>query len=527
MTTMTETRIANFTATPNCIKVMWNRCFIPCSLFRYNIPCRYIRRSLLASLPAFSPFIANRRHSSMISEKPLVVIMGTTGVGKSDLAIALAEKFNGEVINGDSMQVYKGLDIIVNKVTEVEKRGVPHHIMDILEPHKTYSVTEFFDDSTKIINQLHSEDKLPIVVGGTHYYLQYLLWGNDFPETNTSDSPSVVESLNLPTSPEELYNILKSVDPKMAERWHPNDERKVRRSLEIYYTTGKRHSDILQTQEVSPLQSLRYRTLIYWIHSDQKSLDPRLDGRVDKMIQRGLFDELLSLRAYFATRAGSESSHENETIFSTSNQQESDSDTDSISSHDAGDYTKGIQQAIGYKEFDPYFRVLAISPESGNSQFVLSVTLTPQLIKSCLFADHSSILDSCILQMKQRTRRYARKQVSWIRNKLMNKIHRTVNDEFTDPLSTQNDCSSHYPSSPRVVKGSDYLQMFVLDASDISKWRETVLSPATSITEKFIGHQPLPNPTSVHSNATELLKPSSPSYVDFVFEIPILFPSTP
>lgn len=376
---------------------------------------------------------------------------------------------------------------ISNKVTEAEKRGVPHHIMDILEPHKTYSVTEFFNDSTKIISQLQSEDKLPIVVGGTHYYLQYLLWGNDFPETNTSDSPSVVESLNLPTSPEELYSLLKSVDPKMAERWHPNDERKVRRSLEIYYTTGKRHSDILQTQEVSPLQSLRYRTLIYWIHSDQKSLDPRLDGRVDKMIQRGLFDELLSLRAYFATRAGSESSHENETIFSTSNQQESDSDTDSISSHDAGDYTKGIQQAIGYKEFDPYFRALAISPES----------------------DHSSILDSCILQMKQRTRRYARKQVSWIRNKLMNKIHRTVNDEFTGPLSTQNDCSSHHPSSPRVVKGSDYLQMFVLDVSDISKWRETVLSPATSITEKFIGQQPLPDLASVHPHATELLKPSS------------------
>ncbi|RUP49113.1 Trit1 protein [Jimgerdemannia flammicorona] len=249
-------------------------------------------------------------HTSRCMEERLVAIVGTTGVGKSQLGVELSKALNGEVINADSMQVYQELDIITNKITETEREGVPHHLMDFLLPHQEYKVTEFEIDAIRIISDVNRRNRLPIVVGGTNYYIQSLLWRDSLvksPPTakNVQDTPSSsppsssTEGDELDVDAPTLYERLKEVDPVMANRWHPSDRRKIRRSLETYLQTGKRHSEIIKEQheQEAKASKLRFKTCIFWLYANPTQLNPRLDTRIDKMIQTGLFDEIQSLRS--------------------------------------------------------------------------------------------------------------------------------------------------------------------------------------------------------------------------------------
>ncbi|CAG8756040.1 3206_t:CDS:2, partial [Acaulospora colombiana] len=215
-----------------------------------------------------------RLYSSMALKKPVIAVIGTTGVGKSRLGIDIARHCNGEVINADAMQVYRGLDVITNKVTEEEMKGVPHHLMGYLDPSQETFVAEWINLASTT------------VFGGTSYWLQNLLFPNRIISDNTSSSSMLVRSEptlalqrdidalgveqkglfnNLPDRPptasdnaEEtlnLWRLLDALDPDMAARWHWKDSRKVLRNLEIIAEKGRRASEIIKDQDDTELES--------------------------------------------------------------------------------------------------------------------------------------------------------------------------------------------------------------------------------------------------------------------------------
>ena len=231
----------------------------------------------------------------------------------------LAKRYNGEIINGDAMQLYAGLPIITNKITAVEQQGVPHHLLGCIGLHEqTWVVGTFVKKATKVIDEIRSRDKLPILVGGTHYYTQSLLFKDRLPDENKHEEErEFVENTKeewpiLKRSTEELMEELKRVDPVMAERWHPNDRRKIQRSLQIYLQTDRKASDIYAQQRSandisasldgcdSPADRLlmRFPTLLFWVHADSEVLKSRLNDRVDKMLEQGLLDEVHTMNHF-------------------------------------------------------------------------------------------------------------------------------------------------------------------------------------------------------------------------------------
>uniref|UniRef100_A0A8C6ITE5 tRNA dimethylallyltransferase n=1 Tax=Melopsittacus undulatus TaxID=13146 RepID=A0A8C6ITE5_MELUD len=228
--------------------------------------------------------------------RPLVVILGATGTGKSALALQLGLRLGGEIVSADSMQVYKGLDIITNKVSPQEQRLCRHHMISFVDPLvSNYTVVDFRDKAH--IEDIFARDKIPIVVGGTNYYIESLLWKvliNTKVHLGAVDRKVELEQLDGG----ELYRRLSSVDPEMAAKLHPHDKRKVARSLQVFEETGIPHSEILQQQQEEegggPLGGpLKYpHSCILWLHADQAVLDQRLEKRVDDMLAAGLLQEL-------------------------------------------------------------------------------------------------------------------------------------------------------------------------------------------------------------------------------------------
>ena len=181
--------------------------------------------------------------------KKVIVIAGTTGVGKSQLSIQLAQKFNGEVINSDSMQVYKDIPIITNKHPLQEREGIPHHVMNHVDWSEEYYSHRFETECMNAIEDIHRRGKIPIVVGGTHYYLQTLF--NKRVDTKSSERKLTRKQLDIleSTDPDVVYNTLVKCDPDIATKYHPNDYRRVQRMLEIYYKTGKKPSETFNEQK--------------------------------------------------------------------------------------------------------------------------------------------------------------------------------------------------------------------------------------------------------------------------------------
>ncbi|KAG8831228.1 hypothetical protein FRC20_008195, partial [Serendipita sp. 405] len=245
----------------------------------------------------------------MASKRSIIAVIGTTGAGKSKLAVDIAKACNGEIINADAMQVYRGLDVITNKVTEEEMQGIPHHLMDYKEPGEETFVAEWVSMAIGTIDNIYARERTPIIVGGTSYWLQNLLFSNRIvADTNVAQSSPPDNTLqaaldglssdqlalygNLPQrppvaseEPEDTYNLwklLEALDPEMAARWHWKDSRKVLRNLEIMAEHGRLASEIIKQQDKELLES-RYRSLIFWPYTERTVLDVRLDRRVDQM----------------------------------------------------------------------------------------------------------------------------------------------------------------------------------------------------------------------------------------------------
>lgn len=204
----------------------------------------------------------------MSAEKTVFAVLGATGVGKSSAAIALAKRVNGEVINVDAMQMYIGLDVATAKVTLEEQQGVRHHLLSFLSPTHSSTVKDFRDKALPIIQDIHARRKQPILVGGTLYYLQALLWPSLIDETpapkGTSEGGAAVAPKDRDV--DYSYQRLCEIDPAMAEKLHPNDARKIRRSIEIFEETGERNSELLKRQRIAQAaEDLKLSCLLFWL----------------------------------------------------------------------------------------------------------------------------------------------------------------------------------------------------------------------------------------------------------------------
>lgn len=299
-----------------------------------------------------------------MNKTPFVIaIVGPTAVGKTALSIELAKAFNGEIINGDSMQIYRGLSIGTAKILEKEMEGIPHHLLDIKDPTESFSVAEYQRLVRTQIDEIASRGKLPIIVGGTGLYIQSVLYDFRFTEEKKTDT-KLVEKLERLSS-EELYNRLIELDPVAAHEIHPNNVQRVIRAIERVELSGKQKSDIDQNQGNEPL----YPHYIIGLTIDREILYERINKRVDMMMEKGLLNEVQGLY------------------------EQNIRDVQSI-------------QAIGYKELYAYL-------------------------------DGKSSLEDALVDLKQNSRRYAKRQLTYFRNKM--DIH--WYDPFTDSQKIKEETS--------------------------------------------------------------------------------------
>ncbi|XP_046554602.1 tRNA dimethylallyltransferase-like isoform X2 [Haliotis rubra] len=449
---------------------------------------------------------------------PVVVVLGATGTGKSKLAIELGQKFNGEIISADSMQIYEGLNIITNKVTSAEQLQCRHHLIGYVNPFTNTSntVVNFRDKALPIIERVFAEGRLPIIVGGTNYYIESLLWkflvdpqvhdkGPDAKKLRMSDSCPVTHESERPLPPgggtsapghpatidvsstgsdaapvadasfegeaaledtgeatldrgkvaqeccktaasdrgadregkfkdidsSELHRQLTLVDPVTAKKIHPHNRRKIIRALEVYSQHGVPLSDILKSQHASAGGTdalsgpVRYdKTCIFWIQCDQTVLDARLDARVDTMMEHGLLQELHDFHREYRQKMQGDC-----------------------------DYTLGIFQSIGFKEFHNY--LLLPEPESDT-------------VKG------RQLRDEGVELLKLATRQYAKRQIKWIRNRFLKR------------------------------PGPGVVPVYGVDSTDVSLWADNVLKPACDILSAILqGENPAVLPLEAGGALTE------------------------
>ncbi|CAG9537572.1 unnamed protein product [Cercopithifilaria johnstoni] len=300
----------------------------------------------------------------MLRKKPLVIILGCTGTGKSDLGIAVAKNFNGEVISADSMQIYKGLDIATNKVSKEDMDDVTHHMMSFVEPStSTYNVHQFTNRVLSLLEDLWSAGKLPVIVGGTGYYIEGILFKDSLIPTNTFDAKNNFEDL----SNDEVYELLKHVDLESAMQMHKNNRFRVVRALQIYYATGQRKSEYLEEQRrrIELGERLRFRNVLLLILDAHKELlEERLNSRVAKMIEKGLRNEVENFYEQYRH---------------------------CLTAH-------GVAQSIAVKEFHDY---LQLTPDKRHTE-----------LGDKLFNEGCEAL-------KLHTRQYSRRQRRWIKRHLL------------------------------------------------------------------------------------------------------------
>uniref|UniRef100_T1IMA4 Zinc finger double-stranded RNA binding domain-containing protein n=1 Tax=Strigamia maritima TaxID=126957 RepID=T1IMA4_STRMM len=382
-----------------------------------------------------------KRYYSGKMKPQIVCVLGSTGTGKSKLGIEIAQAIDGEIISADAMQVYNALDIATNKVTFEEQNAVPHHMLGVAEPSQQFTVVDFRNKVLPIVEDLLSRNKSVVIVGGTYYYVESILWKtlvsemveNSILNIDEADSPllfdkdpmlkkriqiddymsenvdvdvdvefnSVYQSDIELISNRSLHENLMRVDPEIAKRFHFNERRKVIRALQVYEKTGNKLSDLMKLQHskegaCSISGPLRFENVkILWLQCDTDVLDKRLDGRVDDMIQKGLIDELMDFHQRYKQLLP---------------------------------YTSGVYQSIGLKEFHEFLQLDQIDiPEARN------------------------LLEIGIENLRVVTRQYSRKQIRFIQNRFLRQSQRQV-----PPI-------------------------YALDTTDVSLWDEKVLLPALKI----------------------------------------------
>ncbi|MEL0537686.1 tRNA (adenosine(37)-N6)-dimethylallyltransferase MiaA [Staphylococcus debuckii] len=287
----------------------------------------------------------------MTTNKPLlVVIVGPTAVGKTELSIELAKRVDGEIISGDSMQVYKGMDIGTAKVSETEMESVPHYLIDILSPDETFSAFDFKMRAQQLITEITERGHVPIIAGGTGLYIQSLIYDYPFDkeeisaekEKEVKEKMAALETL----SNEELHEYLNTFDPESAEAIHPNNRKRVLRAVEYYLKTKK----VLSSRKKTVQFTENYDTLLIGVEMSRETLYQRINSRVDIMLEHGLLNEVEELMKKGYTNCQS-------------------------------------MQAIGYKELIPA-------------------------------VNHETTIDQAVNTLKQHSRNYAKRQMTWFKNKM-------------------------------------------------------------------------------------------------------------
>ena len=282
-----------------------------------------------------------------MSKPRVVAVGGPTASGKTALSVALARAFDGEIINADSMQIYKNLDVGTAKPSAEERQGIPHYLLDFLSPETPYSVADFTAAADPLIRDITARGRLPLVVGGTGLYITSLLSGMAFAPEKTD--PAIRARLQARADTEggaALYAELQRIDPDYAAQVHPNNLPRVIRALELFEATGRRMSD--QRREARPAEAPYHALCLCLTCRDRAVLYSRIDRRVDEMVENGVLDEARQV-------------------------------------YDHRDAYRTAAQAIGYKEFFPYF-------------------------------EGTANLTECTERLKQATRNYAKRQLTWFRH---------------------------------------------------------------------------------------------------------------
>ena len=229
-----------------------------------------------------------------MKKKPLIILTGPTAVGKTKASIGLAKAVDGEIISADSMQVYRHMDIGSAKIKPEEMEGIPHHLIDVLEPDDEFHVVKFQQLAKKAMREIWERGHIPIVTGGTGFYIQALLYDIDFDENEKEDAcRKELEAYAREHGAEALHEKLALVDPASAETIHPNNVKRVIRALEFYEQTGKRISEHNETQRQ---RESPYAFAYFVLTDDRAHLYERIDRRVDQMIEEGLVKEVQALK---------------------------------------------------------------------------------------------------------------------------------------------------------------------------------------------------------------------------------------
>lgn len=227
-------------------------------------------------------------------KKPLIILTGPTAVGKTKASIGLAKALNGEIISADSMQVYKYMDIGSAKIRPEEMQGVKHYLIDELQPNEEFHVVRFQQMAKAAMEEIYAKGKIPIVVGGTGFYIQALLYDIDFTENEEDTTYRIeLETLAEEKGAEYLHEMLREVDPESADAIHANNLKRVIRALEFYKLTGQK---ISKHNEKERAKESPYEFCYFVLNDDRKLLYDRIDIRIDKMLEEGLLEEVTSLR---------------------------------------------------------------------------------------------------------------------------------------------------------------------------------------------------------------------------------------
>ncbi|MBR5268104.1 MAG: tRNA (adenosine(37)-N6)-dimethylallyltransferase MiaA [Lachnospiraceae bacterium] len=233
-------------------------------------------------------------------KQPLIILTGPTASGKTALSVELAKRIGGEIISADSMQVYRHMDVGSAKVTVEEMDGVPHHLINVLDPQDAFNVVTFQEMAKDAMEKIYANGHVPIVAGGTGFYIQALLYDIDFTDNDGDmEYRHQLETLASEQGAEVLHAMLREVDPPSAEAIHANNVKRVIRALEFYKKTGQRISEHNEEerQKKSP-----YNFAYYVLNMDRATLYDRIDLRVDKMVEAGLEEEVKKLKAMGCTR---------------------------------------------------------------------------------------------------------------------------------------------------------------------------------------------------------------------------------
>lgn len=231
---------------------------------------------------------------------PLVILTGPTAVGKTELSIALAKEIGGEIISADSMQVYRYMDIGSAKIRAEEMQGVPHFLIDEFRPDEEFNVVKFQEYAKRYMKEILARGNVPVLVGGTGFYIQALLYDIDFTKSEENSELRIqLEQFAEEQGAEKLHERLAAIDAKAAEQIHPNNTKRIIRAIEFYVQTGQKISkhNEKERQRTSP-----YNSAYFVLNEERQVLYRRIEKRVDKMIEQGLFEEVAGLKEMGCTK---------------------------------------------------------------------------------------------------------------------------------------------------------------------------------------------------------------------------------